>query len=166
MRDAGLGETAWAGIGEDQGRGEGGDLRMSAGKVEVYSFVRTGRTISPRRARAWRSVGGASRCLSMPSKTSTNLAVCSSSRPRRTAKLLRFSQRPSMSLKAIVPCFSTSCLHASTVRSSRCLPVMHSLDLTMACGTSSACRTSVIARLFPVAFVPCTMIVGKLGMSV
>lgn len=86
------------------------------------------RTISPNLAKAESKVGGASRCRSMPSNTSTNVRFWSSSDVFQLARSLlssttncdRFSQRPTG------PFHSTALATAPTDCSRRCLPVMHS----------------------------------------
>lgn len=97
------------------------------------SVVREGMT-SPNLAKAGSRVGGASRCRSMPSNTSTNLRFPSSSdvfqlarsRLSSTTSCDKLSQRP------MGPFHSTALATAPTDCSRRCLPVMHSAVLTMA----------------------------------
>lgn len=102
-------------------------------------------TISPRRARADKRVGGASLCLSISSNTSTNFARFSTGlaarhSSRSTARVLTCSHRP-------FPNFSHSsfCPKASRVFQrilvKRWRPVMHSELRTMACGVDNSERT-------------------------
>lgn len=115
-------------------------------------------TTSPNLASAGTNVGGASLCLSTPSKTSTNRPLPPSSIfPSNTASCARFSHRPAPSSQ------STAAATAHTVRSSRCRPVMHSLLLTIAYLNPSSPAASLVdntsstpptTALFPVAARP------------
>ena len=49
------------------------------------------------------------------------------------------------------------------MRSSKCRVVIHSRDLTIACGTSICSSIRLMVRLFPVASRPCKTMVGGLG---
>lgn len=97
--------------------------------------------ISASLARAGMSVGGASRCLSIPSNTRTNLRCPSLSfdsvHPsinllNSTSNCARFSQRPTVWEGSIA--FDT----ALTVCSKRWRPPIHSADLTIAYRSSSS----------------------------
>lgn len=122
-------------------------------------------TISPSRAIACSRVGGASLCRSIPSYTSMNFFKPSTMRCNWTTSALKFSHLPSMSLKGPAPAFSAASLQASTVRSSKCLPVTHSLELIIAWSTAIPRTASWTLKVFPVALVPWTTIVDGVGMS-
>ena len=125
-------------------------------------------TTSPSLATADNRVCGASRCLSIPSRTSTNFSLpFPVAEPRHsassTAKVLTCSQRP-------FPNFShSSCrLSASRVDQrifvSRCRPVIHSVLRTTACGTWRVERTARTMVDLQVADIPCTTNVDGLEM--
>ena len=124
-------------------------------------------TTSPSLATADNSVCGASRCLSIPSKTSTNfslpfpVAVLKHS-ASSTARVLTCSHLP-------FPNFShSSCRpRASSVAQStfvnRCRPVIHSVLRTMACGDWRVERTARTMVDLQVSDTPWTTNVDGLG---
>jgi hypothetical protein len=101
--------------------------------IEAGGAKNKRRTISESRARAGSSVGGASLCLSTASSTSTNfhrgglsgyLSILLSS----TASWASVSQRLGLCSSG----HSRASATAPTMRSKRCRPVMHCVELTMA----------------------------------
>lgn len=121
-------------------------------------------TNSPKRASAGKSVGGASRCWSMPSSTSTNFSRIRSMFCKCDTRALMFSHRPVYVCTS--PLTASTCklwCTAAAMRSSRCLPVMHSLHCTIMCRCSLASRYDLMMLLFPVAWVPYATRVGGLG---
>lgn len=161
-------EWSWSSA-ENQDNRETGDLfDFQSAILESYIDVSPKQlTISPSLASADSRVCGASRCLSIPSKTSTNFSAALPDRDakhslRRTASVLTCSHLP-------LPYFSHSSRfpNASNVAHSifvnRWRPVMHSVLRTMACGTSSEERTARTMVDLHVADIPCTTNVAGLG---
>lgn len=123
-------------------------------------------TISPNLASADNSVGGASRCLSIPSKTKTNFPIAcpgleTRHSPSRTAREPTCSHLPfpNRSHSSFRPRASRM-VHNIFVN--KCRPVMHSGLRTMACGTSSRARTLLTIVDLQVADIPWTTIVDGL----
>lgn len=119
---------------------------------------------SPSLANAASNVPGASRCLSIPSSTSTNFPVEDASiSPSNTASALTCSHRPfpNFSHSSCRPSAS-NVVHTIFVR--RCRPVMHSVLRTMACGTFRVERTARMIVDLQVADIPWRTSVDGLGM--
>jgi len=112
-------------------------------------------TVSPNLAIAGRSVGGASRWRSIPSRTRTNFCFPSRRSCSCTARALMFSHLPYISRLAVPPgAFPRASAHAAMVRSKRCRAVTHSCDFTTACVTPCASSTDLMMLLLPVASRP------------
>lgn len=123
-------------------------------------------TISERRARAGRSIGGASRCRSMASNTSTNLHLGSRIGYLSILVSSTVSWATDSHLRGASSHFKASTT-APMMRSKRCRPVMHCVELARAywkppaeasaptCSESWARRRSRMLD-FPVASVPWT----------
>lgn len=123
-------------------------------------------TISPSLASADNSVGGASRCLSIPSKTKTNFPIAcpgfeARHSPSRTVRELTCSHLPfpNRSHSSFRPRASRM---AHNIFVNKCRPVIHSGLRTMACGTSSRARTLLTIVDLQVADIPWTTIVDGL----
>ena len=119
-------------------------------------------TSSPKRARAGRRVGAASRWRSILSKTRMNFFWSSNSRCSCTTKALILSHRPSTGGALSSPRASWTSVR---VRSRRCRVVMHSFDRMMALGVSIAESNALMVRLLPVASVPWRTRFGRLKRS-
>lgn len=88
-------------------------------------------TISDNRARAGRSVGGASLCPSIASKTNTNLHLGSLS-GYPTILTISTVNCASVSHRRGTSSHSSALATSPTMRSNRCRPVMHCTELTTA----------------------------------
>lgn len=133
-------------------------------------------TTSPNLARAGSNVGGASRCPSIPSNTSTSLCLRFPSLRAVSDSRYFWSSTTnwgSPSHRPILPSQPIAFATAPTVCSRRCLPVIHSALLTMAYRrlssnssfsftgvpsynlfVDSASRSAFVIALFPVASKP------------
>lgn len=123
-------------------------------------------TISPNLAKAGSKVYGASRCLSMPSNTSTNFLPGLEARhwPKSTANVLTCSHLPFPNVShSLFKSKASSADHNIFVK--RCRPVIHSELRTMPCGTSRAERTARTIVDLHVADIPWTTTVDGLGDS-
>lgn len=139
---------------------------MTLAAIDVEGQRESCLTDSWKRASAESSVGGASRCLSMPSKIRMNFpsSELSSRRWRCTLSALRFSHRAYRLLSIFTSvCASTESRHAASVFSRRCRPVMHSRLSTIANGTLRAEETARVMLDFPVLGSPCRMRFGGEG---
>lgn len=176
MRDScGLEEQRARRGAEDQNDAERGYLGQESALQHSSRpvFERYKLTTSPSLASAGSSVGGASRCLSIPSSTSTNFSTLPSgvvveakaearTSPSNTTSVLTCSHfpLPNRSHWSLRPSASRV---AHRIFVSRCRPVMHSAQRTMACGTSRAARTAWVMVDLQVAETPWTTTVDGLG---
>jgi hypothetical protein len=156
-------KESWLRSGDNEDDGETGDLRqVRKCKESAYIIL----TISPSRAIAGKSVGGASLWRSMPSNTRTNFFRPSSRRCSCTNSTETLSHLPFTALEISTSSVSSNAsLQAITVRSRRCRAVIHSRHRIIACGVKTDWRTFEIVRVLAVPSRPCRTRVGGLGTS-